>query len=234
MRCSSAKKLISLYIDGDLDSRKSSHLEKHLEECQDCQKLLKDFERMAKSNQELETLSPSPQTWLKIRERLAAEEQKILGFERQKRSVFSLLSNPPLLKYALSASFLLAFIIGGLVLGLRYWRGKEVPSGEKLRKYTLARLNEAERNYELAIKALWKAASAQENIDPQLAEVFKRNLEIIDSSIAACRQILLQNPEDIEARNYLLAVYRRKLDVLHEMMVAKEASSLQREFKTVL
>jgi len=67
MRCSTAKKLISDYIDHSLDSKKVSALEHHLQQCPDCKALLKDFERIIEEAQDLESLAPSSETWLKIK-----------------------------------------------------------------------------------------------------------------------------------------------------------------------
>lgn len=235
MRCSTVKKLISDYIDSDLKARQIVRLEKHLEVCPDCKNLLKNFQRITESAKELEELAPSEDTWLKIEARLKPEEQKVLTFQPRKRLRFSFLFFPPKLKYVLSSAVLLVFIFSAVIVGLQYWRGKDVLGGEDLQKYTLAKLDEAERHYQLAIKALWEAVSAQEgNVDTQIAEVFRKNLEIIDSSIIACRQIVLQEPGNIDARNYLLAAYREKMDVLNEMMDIKKPSSQEREFKTII
>jgi len=235
MRCSKAKKLISDYIDRNLKVRQNTSLEKHLDVCPDCRKLLKDFQKIANSAKEIEELAPSDKTWLKIMARLRPEEKKMLVFQPQKREKFSLLFSPPKLKYALSAAVLLVFIVCAGIVGLHYFGGKDVLSGEDLQRYTLAKLDEAEHHYQLAIKALWEAVSAQEeNVDPQIAEVFKKNLELIDSSIVACRQIVLHEPGNINARKYLLAAYREKVDVLEEMMEIKETSSPKRGFKTII
>jgi len=52
MKCAKAKKFISEYIDGDLDKAKASSLEKHLDACPDCQKLLKDFKQIKQKAKE--------------------------------------------------------------------------------------------------------------------------------------------------------------------------------------
>lgn len=235
MRCSKAKKIISNYIDRNLKARQNTSLEKHLDVCPDCRRLLKDFQKIANSAKEIEELAPSDKTWLKIMARLRPEEKKMLVFQPRKRERFSLLFYPPKLKYALSAAVLLVFIVCAGIFGLNYWRGKDVLSGEDLQKYTLAKLDEAEHYYQLAIKALWEAVSAQEeNVDPQVVEVFKKNLELIDSSIVACRQIVLSEPGNINARKYLLAAYREKVDVLEKMMEIKKTSSPKRGIKTII
>lgn len=235
MRCSKARKLISEYIDGSLQDRKSAYVEQHLEVCPDCKHLLEDFKTIIEDAKKLEKLVPSDQAWLKIKAGLEPKEQRVLAFKAGKRSWLSLIFSPPNLKYALSSVVILAFIIGAVILGLRYWIGKDSLGRGDLQKYTLAKLDEAERHYQKAIKALGDAIAAQEGqMDPQVAEVFKSNLEVIDASIMACRQLVLQNPENIDARNYLLAAYREKMNFLNEMMETKQASSQKREFKTII
>lgn len=235
MRCSKARKLISEYIDGSLQDRKGAYVEQHLEVCPDCKHLLEDFKTIIEDAKKLERLVPSDRAWLKIKAGLEPKEQRVLAFKPGKRSWLSLIFSPPNLKYALSSVVILVFIIGAVILGLRYWIGKDSLGSGDLQKYTLAKLDEAERHYQKAIKALGDAIAAQEGqMDPQVAEVFKSNLEVIDASIMACRQLVLQNPENIDARNYLLAAYREKMNFLNEMMETKQASSQKREFKTII
>lgn len=235
MRCSKARKLISEYIDGSLQTRKSASVEQHLDVCPDCRHLLEDFEAIVEDAKKLEEHAPSDQTWLKIKAGLKPEEQKVLAFKPRKRAWFSLIFSPPKLKYALSSAVILAFIVGVVIIGLRHWTGRDFLDRGDLQKYTLAKLDEAEHHYQKAIKALGEAISAQEGqMDPQIAQVFKSNLEVIDSSIMACRQMVLQNPENIDARNYLLAAYRGKMNFLNEMMETKQASFPRREFKTII
>ena len=235
MRCSKARKLISEYIDGSLQDRKRAYVEQHLEVCSDCKHILEYFKTIVEDSKKLEKLVPSDKTWIKIKAGLEPKEQRILAFKPRKRAWFSLIFSPPKLKYVLSSVVILAFIVSAVILGLRYWTGKDSLVRGDLQKYTLAKLDEAERHYQKAIKALGEAISAQEGqMDPEVAQVFKSNLEVIDSSIMACRQMVLQNPENIDARNYLLAAYREKMNFLNEMMETKQASSQKREFKTII
>jgi hypothetical protein len=46
---------------------------------------------------------------------------------------------------------------------------------------------------------------------PQVAEMFEKNLAVIDATIQACRQAVLKEPQDLQARNYLLAAYMDKV-----------------------
>ena len=235
MRCSKAKKLISDYVDNELKDRLSFYLEKHFHKCSDCRKLLDDFQSIAKSAKELDELTPSQNTWLKIRERLSPEEQKISTLHPHKKGWFGFLFFPPKLKYALSAFLLIAVIISAVTIGLWYRGGMDILGRKDPMKYTLAKLDEAEQHYKMAIKALWEAVSYQEgNLTPKVAEVFRKNLEIIDSSIIDCRQTVLQEPENIDARSFLMAAYRDKVDFLQDMMEIGRPSSPKRESRKVI
>jgi hypothetical protein len=65
----------------------------------------------------------------------------------------------------------------------------------------------------------------------EIAEVFRKNLKIIDASIIDCRQIVLQQPDNIDARSFLLAAYREKVDFLQEMMEVGRPPSQIKEKK---
>lgn len=87
----------------------------------------------------------------------------------------------------------------------------------------IANLKKAEKHYKLAIESMMKAVEAQENgMDPELAEVFQANLNLIDSSISACREAVLMDPKDIDSRNILLAAYKEKADLLYRLLYVKD------------
>jgi len=44
--------------------------------------------------------------------------------------------------------------------------------------------------------------------------MFDRNLAVIDATIQACREAVRKEPDDLQARNYLLAAYMDKLTFL--------------------
>lgn len=226
MKCLTAKKWISEYIDGDLDAAKKAKLDQHCAQCADCQKLFVDFQTISSSAKELDTFPPPESTWGKIQEKMTAEEQEVLTLTPQKQSWFSL----PRLSYVLSAVLLVIFLSLVFIYGPRYWSGKAVVPELENQQYTMAKLEEAEHHYQLAIKALNEAAMAQrEQLDPQIAEVFRTNLELIDQSINACRQAVLTDPNDIESRKYLLAAYKEKANLLNEIMAVKDTSFPERE-----
>jgi len=225
MKCSKAKKLISNHIDGDLDSRKSSSLKKHFEVCPDCQKLLKDFQKIADQAKGLEQKSPSGQVWFRIQARVR---------EAKEERVRTLLI-PAKLRYAVSAAFLLLVVVSAVIIALRFGERARYLSGPNGEKYALAKLDEAERHYQLAIKALWEAVQAQkESFDPNVAEIFRTNLEVIDASIVDCRKVMEREPNDLQSRYYLLALYKKKADFLDNIIEVTSTSSQKKESNKVI
>jgi hypothetical protein len=234
MRCAKAKRLISDYIDKGLNDRQNVRLERHLQKCPECWKVLEDLQKIAASSRELEEVVPSQHAWLNLKARLIPEEQKILTFEPEKRARFRPIFFPPKLKYALSAALVLAVVAGAVMLGLKFKGGVDILGKKDPKSYTLAKLDEAERHYNKAIRALWEAVSAQkESMTLEIAEVFRENLKIIDASIIACRQIVLQEPDNIDARSFLLAAYREKVDFLQEMMEVGRPPSQKKEKRII-
>lgn len=108
-----------------------------------------------------------------------------------------------------------ALVITGIGVGRRLGRGPAPLSPEARESYTLAKLDEAEGHYQQAIKSLSEAFAAEKGrLAPQVAELFDRNLSVIDATIQACRRAVREEPDDLEARNYLLAAYTQKLTLL--------------------
>lgn len=212
MRCAKAKKLISEYIDEELNSGQKTGLEKHLSDCQECQKLLQDFQKIKKSTQQLPTPPATQTPWGKIQTRLEKDDQPFLVPIKPQRNWLALPAT-------VAAAAILLVVIGALTLGPRLWKMDQgVPELDR-QEYTLAKLEEAEMHYKMAIKALGEAVSAQEEqLDPDVAEIFKINLDIVNESIAACKQALLSNPDDLETRRYLLAAYKKKADLLDRLI----------------
>ena len=213
MRCSYAKKIISEYIDGDLDSGRKARLENHLSQCPDCRKVLKDLQTIVSDAQELQELSPPDKTWQKIESRLETKQPLVTFPVSPARKWYALPG------FAMAAAAMVLIIVGALTFGPFFSRQGQMISEIENQDYTLAKLEEAEKHYQMAIKALGEAAAArQSQLDPQVAEILRTNLEIIDKSISSCREAVLSDPADLDSRNYLLAAYKEKADLLHQVV----------------
>jgi hypothetical protein len=230
MKCKKAKKWISRYIDGDLDTHKASALEKHLETCRDCPKFLEDLRRIKQTAQDLAKTDPSGQTWFRIQARL---KEKNLAPVPEPRVRF--LFFPARLQYTVSAALLLFVAIGAVVIGLRVWNREGTVKPIDGQQYALTKIQEAEQHYRLAIKALWEAVQAQkENFDPKVAETFRINLELIDATLEDCRRAIQSDPGDLDSQYYLLAVYKKKAELLDNMIEISSAAPEKKGTKTII
>jgi len=227
MKCNEAHELIGELLEGTLGEDDRRELEKHLESCDDCRELLADFQKIQKEAAALPKPEPSPAVWANIldgvdrarRERSVRPAATVGWWER-----FTAPGRP---RYALAAALTLGLIVGGAVLfrGLRNNAG--LNAAGKADAYTMAKLEEAETHYRLAIKALSEAAAAQKNgngngLDPKTTASLEADLHKIDGVIAACRAAVQRDPQSVEARVYLLGAYKGKLDFLDNMIAAKK------------
>ena len=234
MRCSQAQKLVSEYVDGSLDERRASELEKHLAACEDCREVLKDLQGIVREAREMKTVTAPDSVWQKISGALAGPrlEEPVRGEVRHERPVRAFFAFRHPLWTAAAAALLV--VIGGLAL-LQPWR-RSVPLGPGMTDaYTLAKLDEAKGYYRQAIKALSEAAAAQKGtLDPALAGAFDKNLVLVDASIEACRKAVRGDPGNLETQNYLLAAYQDKVEVLTSLIAVKKESDPSRVLQTAL
>lgn len=227
MKCKQARRLISDEMDGTLDTGQRKFLETHIEGCTGCRKLREDFQKLTSTAGSLETFAPPARTWFEVQKRLKSRDE---GVQRP----VSVLA-PRRLRLAFGALAVVAVVVFAGVLSLRYFRSPKLEYQGKNGQYALAKLREAERHFQMASQALWEAFSAQEkDLDPQILAVFQKNLSIIDASLAACRQVVLEDPENIETRNDLLAVYGEKIDLLNNMITLQDRTSQRREITSSL
>ncbi len=226
MRCSKAKKWINDYLDGILEKEKEINLKNHLNSCQDCRSFLGELEEILQEARGLKVMHPSPHLWSRI---VSGVEEKAQQAERVKFSreklLPSLLSQKNLRYVFVSAGVL---VLCGVVLFLSYRPLKEkniLPMSDP-QAYALAKLKEAELNYRQAFDSLSKVAfSAQSELDPEIIEVFRKNLALISSSIHNLEKEMREDSSNLELYDHLLFVYGEKLDLLHKIISTKSAYS---------
>ena len=218
MKCRSAQKRISEYVDRTLDARRTARLERHLAGCAACREVLRDFRGLAEAAARRPAAEPGEGVWTKIKARVSALETSpasLPGSAPARRPALGW--SAPAWKLAGAAAVALILVGTGIFLVGRHGQksGTAAMSLADREKYTLAKLDEAERYYQQAIKSLSEAFAAEKgSMIPQVAEMFERNLGVVDATIQACRQAVIAEPEDLAARNYLLAAYMNKMNVL--------------------
>jgi len=218
MKCGKAHGYISRTVDGELGPRRAARLERHLARCGDCRALLVDLRKIVDGAAGLAAPEPSEKIWRNVRAGLEAGTLRpsAEGARLDRRPLFG--SSLPAWRYAGAAVLAVVLVVSGLVVGRRLGRQEAriaAAGPEAGEAYTLAKLDEAERYYQQAIRSLGEAFAAGKGaLDPRVIELFDRNLSVIDATIQACREAVLAEPDDLEARSYLLAAYTKKLTLL--------------------
>lgn len=211
MRCAQIKEWISDYIDGDLDHSRSTVLEQHLEECRECRNWLNDLRTIKQTACCLDNPVPSS-GWEIIQTRLEGAEP-VRSYSSKPVRFF------PGFKPALAAAAAVFIVVAAAFIS---WSVFNFPAGISKtpgQETALAKLKEAEDHYQMAIQSLKEAAEAREgSLDPNIKLIFEANLEIINSSIAYCRQTALNEPGDFDTRDFLFTAYQEKMDLLYRMI----------------
>ena len=222
MKCEKYRKRISERVDGTLNAHGMERLDRHLRECADCLQFEKDLKRIAAEAGGLDALVPPDRVWRNIQSKLEEAGRGRLHAIATRTPGFGVFARKPRLRRAfagLAALGLAAVVAGGLYRGFRPRQDARFSGLKEQERYALAKLDEAERYYQMAIRSLSEAFSARKgSLAPQLTEMFQKNLEVIDATIEACRQAVLTEPDNVQARAYLLAAYRDKVSFLDDAL----------------
>jgi anti-sigma factor RsiW len=116
MDCKTANEMLPLYFDGELDRASSREFEAHLDECADCRATLIELDALRTS---LRKDAPRYRAPDALRARIQ-EEAVVPASHRRSRM--------PAPRLALAASWVLAFVAGGISLAA--WNHVSPPSGE--------------------------------------------------------------------------------------------------------
>jgi len=222
MRCAKAHRLIGDFLDKTIGPDENVRLREHLEACPDCRGLFKDFQAIAEKAKDLPKHEPAQRTWTAILDGVRKAGSELIEQAAGKPRWLEAFLFQGRAKYAWAAAALLV-IAGVAVIGFKPWTS--APGLSEQGRFTLAKLEEAEKHYKLAIKALSEAIGSQKNgLDPQVAAVFDRNLKDIDTVIRACQDAVVKEPKNLDARTYLLSAYKNKVEFLDDVIETKKRS----------
>jgi tetratricopeptide (TPR) repeat protein len=233
LSCSTARKWISESVDGNLSPERVEFLDAHVRGCEPCRKLKDAFAAIREGAGTLEEQSPSENVWNRIQRSMTTD--RIAEQSPRPRKAWSLSVNPRL-RPALVSAFALVLILAAVFIGLRQFGIQPATTGlDPSQQFALDKLKEAEGHYRKAIEALSAAVSAREaDFDPQILAVFQKNLTVVNQSIEAYRQAVLNDPQNFDTRSYLLTAYQEKTDLLNEIMALNDRSAQTRKTGTTI
>jgi len=223
MNCEDCHTLIDDYVDGTLPADDRATVEQHLAGCAACRAMADDFRAIRRTAGTLERHAPPAHTWTKLAAALDAErgQSSRFGVPSSRFHVpSSMLRWQPL---AIAATLLV--ILGGT--SWIVWQQLNVtaptstattsaPAADpELAQSVETELKLAEEHYQKAIAGLEQITKADSSeLDPQVASVLQKNLEVIDQAIAESRAALQTQPTSEVAQESLFEALRHKVTLL--------------------
>lgn len=221
MVCKECQQLLSDYIDGLLELGEQSQLEGHLADCEPCRAVRDDLLQIVHFSHQLPELAPSAALWTRIEGELARVEPVSatarLGrwWARLREQHFNL-SLPQL---AASAAALVIVLSVGIIafrhdsgaVNISELRAPNLAIPDNFSRLSMAELDSLKQQVD-QLSARIDGKKSEWN--PELRDVYERNLLYVNESLAECQHSLSNNPTDDTAQELMLNAYREKMRLL--------------------
>ena len=219
MNCKEYRDAIAEFVDGTLDPAGQRELERHVEGCPACRALVADLKSIQAAAFTLDRVELPPHLLTSLRARLAEEPPASRG---------RLFTFPTSLgaraAWLAAAAALLVITSVGIFSVARSTapHGNEqavqgaAPSADPVQSVQ-AELLAATEHYERAIQQLEQIANSDDgSLDPQVAAVFQKNLQVIDQAIGESRAALQTQPSSASVQEGLFDAMRSKVALLQQ------------------
>ena len=204
------------YVDGELDQIEARDVERHLEGCPACRALVADLRTLRAAAFTLDRREPPADLFERIQARLQdepAQTRRLLALPNTRAAWATWL--------AAAAALLITTTLGVLPLlgpaGNTGPGAEPPPDASALVDSVQADLLAAEQHYDRAIQGLEKIArSDTQELDPQVAAVLQKNLQVVDQAIDESRAALKTQPASATAQEGLFEAMRTKVALLQQ------------------
>ena len=221
MSCRSYSEAIAEFVDGNLDPAKQRDLQRHVEGCPGCRALIADLKSIQAAAFTLERVELPPHILPSLRARLAEEplpasRGRLIAFPQSRAAMGAWLSA--------AAALLVVTTAGIWSLTQPADRHRDDASAQvapadpgDVVASVQAELEAAEQHYDKAIQGLEQIARSESSaLDPQVAGVLQKNLQVIDQAIGESRAALQSQPSSADAQESLFGAMRSKLALLQQ------------------
>ena len=218
MSCSDYSDAIAQSIDGALDPASERALERHVEGCAACRALVADLRTIQAASFTLDRHEPHPHVLAALRARLATEALPVA----RGRLLAWPASRAAWAGWAAAAALVIATMAGIYPLLRTDTRHVEdqadaVESTGDPVASVVQELEAAAGHYDKAIRDLEQIARSDSGVlDPQLAGVLQKNLQVIDQAIGESRAALKAQPASQDAQESLFDAMRSKVVLLQQ------------------
>jgi anti-sigma factor RsiW len=219
MTCRDYNDAIAESLDGALDPARQRALERHVEGCEVCRALVADLRTIQAAAFTLDRHEPPRHVRETLRARIANEAPPTVPSR--------LWSWPPSRAawagWAAAAALVLATLVGVSPMLRDQQRHSDAPAptsadaaGDPVAS-VVSELEAAAGHYDKAIQELEQIAKSDGGaLDPQLAGVLQKNLQVIDQAIGESRAALKAQPASADAQDSLFDAMRSKVALLQQ------------------
>jgi tetratricopeptide (TPR) repeat protein len=224
MDCKFVDRSLSDYLSGELPGPQVLEVEDHLRGCKNCQEILNDFQRILAACRSLPDFEAREDNFQLLKQKLSPGTHEIIADKRRLESQDDLLLH---VQAKLAFYRRVAVAVAAMaMISVSLWIGQfiyspPVNSETSNAPAALASLEiqRAELHYQNAIESLAQVLeNTKQGWNPEVRRVVDQNLEMIDKAIAECQVALRRDPRNLEAGAYLLAAYRKKVDLMRSML----------------
>lgn len=209
---------IADFVDGELDAAGEHAVERHLEACGRCRALVADLRTIRAAAFTLDRREPPAHLLARLKDRLADEPpmaRSHLPWPNSRSAWTVWLGAAAVLVLATVAGLLP--LLGGDEADRTVDTVAAAPAGVPLVDSVASDLRLAEAHYDRAIQGLEQIARGDtEELDPQLAAVLQKNLQVVDRAIDESRAALKTQPGSPTAQDGLFEAMRAKVALLQQ------------------
>lgn len=219
MRCREFQRLLSSYLDRELNPAQNAAAQAHLHDCSRCQRAVNDLRVLISEAEDLAAATPIPDLWPAIERRILT--QPTVSAAKRPRSLPLHGWRP---KIAWAATIAVVFITLFLLRQHIPSPGPSPPSPERripILTTAKADIDLAKAHYQNSISSLERiVAHRAHEMDPERALLYQEKLVQLEEAIDECSIALEKNSYDNRAQHALFNAYDRKISTLREMAVS--------------
>jgi len=217
MVCERVMMELDAYVTGELDADLSAEIERHLSECPACRAELLGLQKENALYHEYRSTVEVPiSAWEQLQPRINlspmadAEESK----PAIRHSPFAI----RWWMWAAAASVLLVTGLSVYFYELRHTSGLDSPGVAENGVESPLSIDQTVKNFQQALALLEEAyAKKKSNLDPELVRELDRNLALTRGAIDECQRALKEEPNNLQAIEFLLLGYEKQIDVLRHV-----------------
>jgi Putative zinc-finger len=223
MDCKFTERSLSEYLEGELTATQALELEEHLNACGSCSQLLDEYRRIVSACRALPDYEARQELWIPIKRQLRQGPVSAVPVSTVRNAaepLATLLGRMVFYRRVAYVSISIALLSFSVWIGqFLYPSDRGLMPDSETAELAVLEVRKAEIHYRNAIESLTQVLETSKGQwSPELRQVVEQNLRTIDASIADCRLAIRREPQNLEAKTYLLAAYRKKFELLKTLL----------------